>query len=129
MNMAERFPDDGHDDERAVRELMRALDAEAGSLDPRIAAHLARARRGALERRRSPALGGFGRPRLALAGTAAAAALAAILVAAPPSDDGPVPPSAADPAAFEGLPVLSGTEDLEFYESIDFLLWLENRRA
>ncbi len=138
MRMADPLGDDGHggdDAERTVRELVRALDAEIDALEPSTVARLAHVRLEALEhgsrerdRSRRP-FAGPDRPRLALAGTAAVAALAAILVAAPVPNEPPVPPTVAGPAALEVLPALSGVEELEFYESVDFLLWLEARRA
>lgn len=141
------------DDAALVAALRTTLDAEARTLDPTLERRLAIARRGV---RRAPVRAcRRGSVYRAPAAVATAAITLALLV--PPFDTDPLPPSspgapsvpssdtiaAADTSGVaarttaggsiidsaDALTLLSGDEDIDFYESVDFLLWLERQRG
>jgi|GEM_PF-6554887 len=125
-------PGQGDGNERITRELIRVLDAETSTLDPRLAARLARSRCTALASGGQPVFRRFARParpRLALTGMAMAGVLASFIAVQPLLDGERAPVNAADTVALDELPVLSASDAIEFYESIDFLVWLDERRA
>ena len=126
----------GADDEgaRLLRALVAELDREVEDLDAATLGRLRAARRtalGAAGPRRRPAPGAFGTG--ALGGTVAVAALALAVWTVRPIDapDAPIAASASASASAsapaEAPPVVTAGEDLEFYRSVDFLLWLEAR--
>jgi len=60
---------------------------------------------------------------------AMAGVLASFIAVQPLLDGERAPVNAADTVALDELPVLSASDAIEFYESIDFLVWLDERRA
>ncbi|HHH35897.1 MAG TPA: hypothetical protein ENK48_03595 [Gammaproteobacteria bacterium] len=112
-----------HEEREFAASLGRLLD-RAAALDEETAALLAARRRRALEAaRRSD-----GRPWVQWGGLAAVAASALLVMGLWWGQS--VPPSAMPAATplVEDLELLSTREDLEFFEDLDFYLWLEDEQ-
>ncbi|MEM7377657.1 MAG: hypothetical protein AAF460_09145 [Pseudomonadota bacterium] len=104
-----------------------ALDAEADQLNAVERARLAAARRRALDRVPARAL-----PIRPWHGLAVAAVLLAVLAVpalrTPPATTPPAATASAPPVdgLFNDLALLSASEDVDFYQDLEFLIWLED---
>lgn len=135
----ERTGDEVADDERLARVFICALDAEVGSLDTGTKRRLVRARYRALTLHRTRPF--LNRPawfRMEWSGSVAAGCAVSAVIALTMSTFSPthLSPTKTEPpgiheasAVVHEMPVLTADEDLEFYGSIDFLLWLEQQRV
>jgi hypothetical protein len=116
-------------EDRAFAERARTLlDEDARRLDGPTLGRLRRAREEALEAGRTGRLLHRlrqARFRVAAAALTAAAAAALVLVVLP-LDRSPVPPLGADPTELE---LLASAEGPDFYEELDFYLWIAEEQA
>ena len=118
-------------DDRAVQKaLNQHLDARVESLDFNVTSKLAAARHRALDQQAAPSLWqSFFRWQSLAGGTAALAVAYLIGAQLLITPEALQPTVATDPAAGDlmaDLPILAEGDDIEFYQNIEFLEWLES---
>lgn len=107
------------DESKLIDETRRLLDARAGNLETKITARLQAARKQAVESTRERGHGHRG--WLPVGGFAVASLVIAVTATLWLSD--PVAPT----QNIEDMDILAANESPEFYQDLDFYLWLEER--
>ncbi len=111
---------------RLTRELIAELDAAADAIDGSTASRLAGARREALAQVRGKrSISFFGTPWATAIAGLAASLVVVLLWFEPVENSADLIETDSSPITLESLPILSSSEDLEFFQSIDFLVWME----
>ena len=116
----------GLTDARLTRELIAELDAAVDAIDGSTASRLASARREALAQvpgKRSISL--FGTPWATAAAGLAASLVVVLLWFEPVENSADLIATDSGLITLESLPILTSSEDLEFFQSVDFLVWME----
>ncbi len=107
--------------------LKKSLDAEVNELDSTSSAKLISARYRALEQlqtQKQSIFTGYGRVGLAVAVAASIVITVTLLIEAPRQV---IEINTSNEATlFENLNILASSDSVEFYQSLDFLIWLEN---